>query len=78
MDKVTSVIAALDAGKLPSTQQMNQLIDWVISVGLTKAEPADTGGLSSQGRFLADDLRNVLEAHKKLGVHKNGARRWIL
>jgi hypothetical protein len=72
MDKATSITAALDAGKLPSTQQVNQFIDWLDKVGITSVEPASSGHLSSQGRLLANRVRDVLDAYKQLGLNKNG------
>lgn len=72
MDKASSVLAALDAGKLPSTQQLNQFIDWLDHVGIASIEPMSSTNLSSQGRLLAKRVRQVLEAYKKLGTNKNG------
>lgn len=72
MDKATSIAAALDAGKLPSTQQVNEFIDWLDKVGIASVEPASNGNLSSQGRLLANRVRDVLNAYKQLGTNKNG------
>ncbi|KAG6900015.1 hypothetical protein C0993_004198 [Termitomyces sp. T159_Od127] len=72
MDKASSVLAALDAGKLPSTQQLSQFIDWLDHVGIASIEPSSSSNLSSQGRLLAKRVRHVLEAYKKLGANKNG------
>ncbi|KAG6810174.1 hypothetical protein H0H92_013012 [Tricholoma furcatifolium] len=72
MDKATSVLAALDAGKLPSTQQLNSFIDWLDNVGIVTIEPSSSGNLSSQGRLLSKRARQVLDAYKKLGTNKNG------
>jgi len=72
MDKSTSVIAALEAGKLPSTQQLSAFIDWLNDVGIAKVEPTANSELSSQGRVLANDLRAVLDAQKALATNKNG------
>ena len=87
MDKPTSIIGALNAGKLPSTQQFNQLIDHLSQLGLvqrlsdSKDEIASATGpavqevteaLSAQGKVLADDLRDVLSADRKLLNEKNG------
>ncbi|KAF8638388.1 hypothetical protein AX17_002249 [Amanita inopinata Kibby_2008] len=71
MDKLTSVIAAFDAGKLPTTQQANQLIDWLNNVGIAQMEPSGADELSSQGRLLASDIRSVLECYKEIGNNKN-------
>ena len=73
MDKASSVIAALDAGKLPSQQQINAFIDWFLQSPLSQVEPSSQGGdLSEQGRVLVNDIRELLTAHKLLGDHKNG------
>lgn len=71
MDKLSSVLAALDAGKLPTTQQVNQFIDWLKDVSITRLESAKSLELSTQGQILADDLRGVLDAYKQLGSNKN-------
>jgi ribosomal protein L17 len=72
MDKSSSVIAALDAGKLPSTQQFGHFLDWLNNVGITNIEPLAMAQLSSQGRILANDLRRLLEAYKQFLDGKNG------
>ncbi|KAF7329086.1 hypothetical protein MKEN_00169100 [Mycena kentingensis (nom. inval.)] len=71
MDKLTSVTAALDAGKLPSTQQLNAFIDWLNNSLIPAVGPSDST-LSGQGRVLANDVRRILEAYKTLGDRKNG------
>lgn len=73
MNKTSSVLAALDAGKLPSTQQFNLFFDWLIDVGITNIEPSSQGDLSSQGRVLANDLRRILDAYKTFLNDKNRA-----
>ena len=95
MDKPSSIIEALKAGKLPSTLQFNQFIDYLERVGIVSVEEASKDAkdivmeaaeaagqqrpeiqaqaLSAQGKVLADDLRNVLSADKKLLNDKNGA-----
>ncbi|EKM77256.1 hypothetical protein AGABI1DRAFT_62301 [Agaricus bisporus var. burnettii JB137-S8] len=71
MDKSSSIIAALDAGKLPSTQQFEQFLDWLSDVGITNIEPIAMAQLSSQGRILANDLRRILDAYKQFLTSKN-------
>lgn len=72
MDKTSSVIAAFEAEKLPTTQQFNSFLQWLSDVGITQIEPTSDTALSSQGRLIADDLRQVLDAYKQLANNKNG------
>ncbi|EAU81705.1 hypothetical protein CC1G_02721 [Coprinopsis cinerea okayama7 len=71
MDKTTSVTAALQAGKLPSTQQVNNFIDWLNDVGITQVEPSSNTELSSRGRVLAGGVRQTLDAYRTLINNKN-------
>ena len=72
MDKLTSVLAALDAGKAPSTEQFCAFIDWVDKTVLPSVEREVTTHLTPQGALLAKRIRQVLYAHKQLSVNKNG------
>ncbi|KAI0826244.1 hypothetical protein BC629DRAFT_1578653 [Irpex lacteus] len=73
MDKASSVIAALDAGKLPSQEQVSQWIDWFLNSQLSQIEPSSNSGeLSQQGKALVGDIRDLLTAYKLSGEHKNG------
>lgn len=73
MDKASSVIAALDAGKLPTQEQINSFIDWFLDSQLSQVEPSqESGELSQQGRVLVGDIRELLTAYKLAGEHKNG------
>jgi hypothetical protein len=72
MDQVTSVLAAVDAGKLPSQQQISHAIDRFLDSAVSQVEPAkDEHPLSEQGRIIADGIRNLLGAYKELGASKN-------
>ncbi|KAI9449050.1 hypothetical protein BJY52DRAFT_1127035 [Lactarius psammicola] len=72
MDKTTSVIAALRAGKQPSQSQTNALINELLQSELLQVEKTAGGGeLSPNGKKLAQDLRGILEAYKTYGNHKN-------
>jgi len=73
MDKSSSVIAALDAGKLPSTQQLSRFFNWLRDVGITNVEPSAQAELSSQGRVLANDIRRILDAYTQFLNNKNGS-----
>ncbi|KAJ3539933.1 hypothetical protein NM688_g6300 [Phlebia brevispora] len=73
MDKTASVVAALDAGKLPSQQQISAFIDWFLNSPLAQVEPSVEGGeLSEQGRILINDIQELLISYKNLGEKKNG------
>jgi hypothetical protein len=73
MDKITSVIAALKAGKQPSQSQTNAWIEKLLQSELIQVEQTPGGGeLSKNGKKLARDLCGVLEAYKGYGAHKNG------
>lgn len=73
MDKTTSILAALRAGKQPSQSQTNALIEKLLQSELLQVEQTFGGGeLSQKGKELARDLRGILEAYKNYGQHKNG------
>lgn len=72
MDKSSSVIAALDAGKLPSTKQLSHFFNWLRDVGITHVEPSAQAELTSQGRVLANDVRRILDAYTQFLNNKNG------
>lgn len=73
MDQTASIIAALNAGKLPSSQQAGAAFDLILDSNILNAEPsADGGELSAQGKVLQKDFRDVLSAYKQLGESKNG------
>ncbi|KAL1742409.1 hypothetical protein HDZ31DRAFT_66017 [Schizophyllum fasciatum] len=71
MDRTTSVVAAFEAGKLPSQSQISAFLRWLDESGLTQAEPEGKDALSSQGRVLLNDVRGVLQAYQTLGERKN-------
>ncbi|KAJ7730841.1 hypothetical protein DFH07DRAFT_906196 [Mycena maculata] len=70
MDKLASITAALDAGKIPSTEQLNAFIDWLTQAVIPAVQPSEDT-LSGQGRVLANDIRNVLDSYKTLNANKN-------
>ncbi|KAI0260070.1 hypothetical protein BC834DRAFT_942513 [Gloeopeniophorella convolvens] len=72
MDKATSVVAALNAGKQPSQSQTNAWVEKFLQSPLFQVEKsAGEGELSQNGQKLARDLRGVLEAYKAYGARKN-------
>ena len=73
MDKTTSIVAALKAGKQPSQLQTNAWIEKLLQSELIQVEKtAGAGELSQNGKKLARDLRGILEAYKDYVSHKNG------
>jgi len=78
MDKTTSVIAALRAGKQPSQSQTNAWIDKLLQSELLQVEKTTSGGeLSQNGGKLARDVRGILEAYKAYGAHKNSVSVYV-
>ncbi|KAI0752306.1 hypothetical protein C8Q80DRAFT_1217036 [Daedaleopsis nitida] len=72
MDKSSSVIAAFNAGKLPTQQQISTALDHLLaSPFLTNQPSTDVAELSAQGKQLQDSVRNLLTAYKQLVEAKN-------
>ncbi|KAF9220450.1 hypothetical protein BS17DRAFT_804037 [Gyrodon lividus] len=71
MAEISTIIAALDAGKLPTQSQVNAIIDWMLENLVILPESPDIEKLSELGKILARDLREVLVAYKQLGTSKN-------
>lgn len=65
MEKFIDILAAFDAGKLPSHDQVENFLQWL------KTDIVPNGGLSTQGQVLADRVRDVVTAYQTLGEHKN-------
>lgn len=72
MDKTSSVIAALDAGKLPSQHQLNAIIDWIL-LNIIPFNSPELDKLTPPGSSIARSLADVLAAYKQLGINKNRA-----
>ncbi|KAK0467954.1 uncharacterized protein EV420DRAFT_1502084 [Desarmillaria tabescens] len=68
MDRLTNVLAALNAGKLPSQDQLNAFNDWIKVNALAQMEP---GHLSPQGRVMVRHIGTILDAYRTLGSNKN-------
>ncbi|KAF9011677.1 hypothetical protein BDZ89DRAFT_963742 [Hymenopellis radicata] len=73
MENFTNILAAFNAGKLPSQEQLNRFIDFIKDDVLVQAQAvAGSGNASSQGQMLAKHVGAVLNAYKVLGTNKNG------
>ncbi|KAJ4466871.1 hypothetical protein C8J55DRAFT_439193 [Lentinula edodes] len=65
MDKLIDILAAFDAGKLPSHHQVDNFLEWL------KKDIISDGAFSTQGHIVAQRLRDVATAYQLLGEHKN-------
>ncbi|KAJ3868020.1 hypothetical protein EV359DRAFT_33186 [Lentinula novae-zelandiae] len=65
MDKLIDILAAFDAGKLPSHHQVVNFLEWL------KKDIISDGAFSTQGRIVVQRLRDVATAYQLLGEHKN-------
>ncbi|KAJ3856188.1 hypothetical protein EV368DRAFT_32982 [Lentinula lateritia] len=65
MDKLIDILAAFDAGKLPSHHQVDNFLEWL------KKDIISDGAFSTQGHIVAQCLRDVATAYQLLGEHKN-------
>lgn len=72
MDQTSSIIAALDAGKLPSQLQLNAFIDWILR-NIIPSDSPELDKLTEPGRAIARGLGDVLAAYGQLGARKNCA-----
>lgn len=73
--QLSQSVGALKAGKLPSQDQISQIIDFVVSSDVLKATggpSSRTARLGEEGSRVLEDLKNVLRAVKKWGEEKNG------
>lgn len=73
MDKAASVLAAFEAGKQPSQVQINAWVDYLLQSPLVQVEKKaeGEGELSENGKRLARDAREVLDAYKAYATNKN-------
>lgn len=73
MERATSITAALQAGKLPSTEQLSVGIDNLLKSDLLQVESvAGSPQLTKHGKIIAADVREILSAYKALGEATNG------
>jgi hypothetical protein len=74
-NKVADVIAAVQAGKLPTQDQLNIILQHVITsqVFHLQDEPEfrSSTRLSERGRTLLSDVKEILQCLVELGLEKN-------
>jgi hypothetical protein len=81
-DKFASIIAALEAGKIPSQKQFNDYVVFAqqfiqrannqASSFAEQQQSSDVGKLSEDGSLILGDLNEILEAYRDLATQKNG------
>ena len=84
VDKVVDVLAALNAGKLPTQDQISRFLHVLLKSELLK-DVEDKGKvipgygpLSTQGRKVLADIRALVQAALQFGMEKNSAFRFLL
>lgn len=81
-EKAACVAAAVQAGKLPSQNQINDYISFAQkflenansqAASLAKqTDGSDVGKLSEHGSTLVRDVNEILDSYKQIGAQKNG------
>lgn len=79
VDKIVDVLAALNAGKLPTQDQISSFLQVLLKSELLR-EVQDKGKvvpgygpLSKEGRKVLADVRALVQAALQFGMEKNGA-----
>lgn len=76
LNKIADLIAAVGNGKLPSQDQLNNLIRRILQSQIFKEINKDKHDtLSRRGQVVLKDLEEVLRAFMDLGMEKNGEAR---
>lgn len=71
-DKAADALGALAAGKMPAQSQLNTALSALLSSDVLKVGNTATGALSTHGRMLVLDLREIIQAVARVGMEKNG------
>ncbi|KAI0630055.1 hypothetical protein C8Q77DRAFT_237447 [Trametes polyzona] len=82
LEKVADVVAALNAGKLPSQEQLDGALRRVLASGVldvNAGSPDEADGdaeeeLEEAGRQVVENAREVCQALLQFGMEKNGER----
>ena len=78
-DKLAQLIAAFQAGKYPSQDQINKALRTLLASDLLKeANIQASGPLSAHGRRIMGDVRSFVQVLLTLGMEKNGTLHEIL
>lgn len=71
-DKAIDALGALAAGKMPTQQQIDAALNYLLSSDLFKVDNRVAGTLSTHGQSLVLGVRAILEAVVRIGKEKNG------
>ncbi|KAH9477709.1 hypothetical protein JR316_0009935 [Psilocybe cubensis] len=82
VEKVVDVLVALNAGKLPSQDQISRLLQALLNSELLREDKgkviSGNGPTSKQGRKVLADVKGLVQAVLRFGLEKNGAKRIYL
>ena len=76
VDKIVDVLAALEAGKVPSQDQISGFLQMLLKSELLKDDRGKVipgnGPMGKQGRKVLRDVRALIQALLQFGTEKNG------
>ena len=84
VDKIVDILAAFNAGKLPSQAQLSKFLQILLSSELlgqdggSQSITTSVGPMSKDGRRVLNDVRNLVQSMLQFGLEKNGMEMKIL
>ena len=77
VDKIVDILAAFNAGKLPSQAQLSGFLQVLLSSELLRLDGSQrkttsVGPMSKDGRKVLNDVRNLVQSLLQFGLEKNG------
>ena len=77
VDKIVDILAAFNAGKLPSQAQLSGFLQILLSSELLRLDGSqrkttNVGPMSKDGRRVLNDVRNLVQSMLQFGLEKNG------
>jgi hypothetical protein len=76
VDKIVDLLAALNAGKLPTQDQLSHSLQALLKSELLKEDKggviSGNGPMSKEGRKALGDIRDLVQAFLQFGLEKNG------
>ena len=85
VDKIIDILAAFNAGKLPSQTQLSRFLRILLSSELLRQDhghsgigignkTTNVGPMSKDGRIVLNDVRNLVQSMLQFGLEKNGTK----